>query len=366
MRVRGACMLAAALGTLAIGAGVAEAKGPLYGVVPQDGALPGTRDLNRMLVGGISEVRLMLHWGTIEQQQGVYNWGSTDITVRRATRKGIQPLYFLYGTPTWAAHTDGHPCRGGECSAYAPSSPATREAFARFAAAAVERYGPNGEFWAGPDPPCRCEVARPLRAWQIWNEQNSPKYFQPDPDVESYGRTLTAAAAAIKAVDPGADVILGGMWGPKWADEVMPVRTYLQRLYAIPGIAASFDSIAVHPYAPDVKRSLASVEAARAALRRAGDFGAGLWVTEIGWASDGPPDNPYVKSESRQGELLSGLLSGLRERRRTFRLRGVFWYSWRDKPGGGRICDWCGHAGLRARDGSPKPAWRAFTKVARG
>jgi hypothetical protein len=53
-------------------------------------------------------------------------------------------------------------------------------------------------------------------------------------------------------------------------------------------------------------------------------------------------------------------------KRRAFRLRGVFWYSWRDKDGGDQICAWCGHAGLRNADGSAKPAWDAFVKVASG
>jgi len=50
---------------------------------------------------------------------------------------------------------------------------------------------------------------------------------------------------------------------------------------------------------------------------------------------------------------------------RAFRLRGVFWHSWREK-GGDQICAWCCHAGLRNPDGSAKPAWDAFVKVASG
>jgi hypothetical protein len=50
---------------------------------------------------------------------------------------------------------------------------------------------------------------------------------------------------------------------------------------------------------------------------------------------------------------------------RAFRLRRVFWHSWRGK-GGDQICAWCGHAGLHNADGSAKPAWDAFVKVASG
>jgi hypothetical protein len=79
-------------------------------------------------------------------------------------------------------------------------------------------------------------------------------------------------------------------------------------------------------------------------------------------ASGGPPQEPYVKGDAGQARLLEKAHDDLLRKRRAFRLRGVFWYSWRDKDGGDQICAWCGHAG----DGSAKPAWDAFVKVASG
>lgn len=101
-----------------------------------------------------------------------------------------------------------------------------------------------------------------------------------------------------------------------------------------------------------------------------GDRRVGLWITEIGWASGGPRQEPYVNGDAGQARLLEKAYDDLLRKRRAFRLRGVFWYSWRDKDGGDhggdRICAWCGHAGLRNADGSAKPAWDAFVKVASG
>jgi exo-beta-1,3-glucanase (GH17 family) len=107
------------------------------------------------------------------------------------------------------------------------------------------------------------------------------------------------------------------------------------------------------------------VKSGRRIVKRAGDRKAGVWVTEIGWASDGPPNNPYVKGLDGQARMLTRSLSLLERRRRTYRVRGVFWYAWRDKAGGSAICDWCGSAGLRKRDGSAKPSWDAFVRVTR-
>ena len=93
---------------------------------------------------------------------------------------------------------------------------------------------------------------------------------------------------------------------------------------------------------------------------------AGLWVSEIGWAAGGPKSNPYVKGLDGQARILTRALTAYQRKQRSLHLRGVFWYSWRDKKGGDAICEWCGHAGLRKKNGTEKPAWRAFVRVARG
>jgi len=411
----------AALATLAIVAAGASAAQPTYGVVPQDGAVPSEADLLMMPEAGISSIRLLLHWGSVEPVPGSYNWRNIDAMVRETTKREIQPLLFFYGTPTWAGVEDKRRCT--DCSVYPPKSAGTRAAFADFVRAAVKRYGPGGDFWEVPTPPlrlkragdvgptdplcgifplppcppppndpgnptpappteqpppppttepgpneapCGCTVASPLRVWQVWNEQNSPKYFAPRVDVRTYAKLLKAASKAIKSVDPGAEVMLGGMWGPADARKVvLPLRPYLKRLYKIDGIKKHFDSIAIHPYAASTRGSLDQLEVARAAVKRAGDAKVGTWITELGWAADGPKSNPYVKGLEGQAKVLGRTLAGFERKRRELRLEGVYWYSWRDKSGGELICDWCGYAGLRALDGSAKPAWKAFTRVAR-
>jgi exo-beta-1,3-glucanase (GH17 family) len=156
------------------------------------------------------------------------------------------------------------------------------------------------------------------------------------------------------------------MWGPYSAREVVTTaRDYLTKLYAL-GAADDFDSIAIHPYANNAGLSVAQLESAHRLAVKHGDGDAGLWVTEVGWAARGPKSNPYVKGLDGQARVLARALSEYKRRARTLNLRGVFWYSWRDKKGGEAICDWCGYAGLRTKQGEPKPAWEAFIRVARG
>ena len=151
-------------------AGEARAEQPIYGVVPQDGAVPALEDLELMPEAGISSMRLLAHWASIERVPGTYDWTALDAIVRETTNRGIQPLLFFYSTPDWATQIDRRRCRGDACTLYPPKSPETRAAFAAFTTAAVERYGPGGDFWEVPevpalrlfgDPPCLPVICTP-------------------------------------------------------------------------------------------------------------------------------------------------------------------------------------------------------------
>ena len=104
-------VLAAALVSLALVAGASAAR-PVFGIVPQDGALPTSGDLDLMPGAGIESMRTMLHWPSIEKTPGEYDWTEADAVIRETTNRGIQPLVFLYGLPEWAAKRDNYPCGG--------------------------------------------------------------------------------------------------------------------------------------------------------------------------------------------------------------------------------------------------------------
>jgi polysaccharide biosynthesis protein PslG len=328
------------------------------GVVPQR-QLDGD-DLARMKATGLESMRLWFSWGVVEPEHGQYDWGSLDFAVAGAASQELRVLPFLFGEPDWAAHLDGHDC-GDECLTYAPSSTDTREAYAAFAKAAVDRYGPDGAFWkAHPELPYV-----PIQSWQIWNEQNSPVFFRPRVDPESYAALLETAASKIRAADPDAEIVLGGVFSARDTDEgVVGSANYLEQLYRVPDVTDSFDAIAVHPYAGRVPQVFAQVDAMREAASEAGDASVGLWVTELGWASDGPPDENLVTTPEGQATNLERSLGTLIDRRDEYRLRGIYWYSWRDTEPGEAVCAWCGYSGLIGRDGEPKPAYEAMRMVA--
>ncbi len=342
------------------GAGVPR---QFFGVVPQ--APVTAEDLARMGEGKIGMMRLVVPWGALDPSPaaGDLNLEAIDLIVLEAARNGIEILPTLYGTPDWVARDlDGAVCEGDVCATFAPRSLAALDAWAGFVGAAVDRYGPDGSLWK-ENP----EIQRlPVRAWQIWNEQNSPTFYRPAPDVDAYANLLAASERAIHERDPDAELILGGLFGTP-LDGERPAFTawdFLARLYAIPGAEADFDGVGAHPYAAHLEKVDYQLDLMHREIERAGDLDASIWVTEIGWASSGPED-PLNRGFEGQALQLTEAFDYLLEHRLEWNIEAVTWYSWRDYSGPG-LCSWCGGSGLFTEDLEPKVSWEAFVAYTGG
>lgn len=374
--------VAAALATLALVAAgsalaaedAAAAKAPreFFGVVPV--LTPEGAEYAQMASMGVGTMRILVSWPAHEPGPGDYKWEGLDRAVASAAAHGIRVFPTIYGTPGWVNLFDGRANCGPGC---APRSSAGLAAFANFMRALVQRYGPGGDFWSPSGggcvlPPlcpyegaaCNCEKPLPIRSWQLWNEQNSPKYFGPTPNPVDYAKLVGAAAGAIRSVDPKAEIVLGGMWGPMDTDAVIPTPRFLKRFYSVPGIEATFDAIAIHPYAPNMSGVKDQLKRARDTVRKAGDRKVGLWITELGWASAGPKSQGLVKTPNGQARMLDKSFRFILKKRRAWRIRGVTWFSWRDASNKHSDCAWCARAGLQTKTGAPKPSGRAFKKLA--
>ncbi len=343
-------------------AGSARASVPpgFFGVVPQ-GPIEQA-DYARMAQAEVGTLRFQLSWALANPAPGVYDWTASDAIVGGAASAGIRPLPFLFETPTWAATLDGHAC-GSECAAFAPAGPGALEAWRGFAEGAARRYGPGGEFWElHPELP-----ARPIRVWQIWNEQNSSTFFMPRPSPRRFAALLDPAHDAITAVHPRARIVLGGMFGlPRSGPRgSIPAWRYLSRLYRHDG-GADFDGVAAHPYAPTLSGVFSQIDRLRAAMLSAEDGQTRLWVTELGWASNGAASGLNVGPRG-QARRLRHSFERLLAQRRQLRLANVDWYSWRDRAATtDGLCLWCPGSGLVDKGLEPKPALAAFTAFTGG
>jgi polysaccharide biosynthesis protein PslG len=360
---RGVAALAAVACALALSACGTESEpeavpATFYGVIPQ---APLTEaSFERMKQAGVGTLRSFFPWSQLEPGPAEYDFSLADIIVAGAAGQGIEVLPYLLATPPWVAELDGHDC-GDDCGLLAPNSPESLDAWRDFVAALVARYGPGGDFWREhPELP---EV--PIRAWQIWNEQNSPSFYAPRPDVDSYARLVDVASRAIRDADPKAEVVLGGMFGTPFGGRPPGVAAteYLQRLYEIFGSDPPFDAVGVHPYAAHLTKVVEQVEGLRDVIDGSGDD-ARLWVTEMGWSSDDGGE-PLERGPEGQATALKESYDYLLDHRDALGLQGIAWYSWGDARGA-RICAWCAGSGLLTEDGTPKPAFAAFTSLTGG
>lgn len=223
------------------------------------------RELDAVVESGAAWVRLDVDWSHVERTRGHYDWSRVDRVVGAARDRELEVLALLAYTPKWARPTG--------TSSHAPPEDPT--AFAAFASAAAERYRPRG-----------------VRTYEIWNEPNLPRFWEPRPDVPAYVVLFTAAAAAVKRSAPDATVLSGGL-APASDDEesgAVDPRTFLQQVYEL-GAAPLTDGVALHPYSYPATplqdgtsewNTFQKMPAMRATMEEYGDADAELWLTEVG------------------------------------------------------------------------------------
>ncbi|HEY2716638.1 MAG TPA: hypothetical protein VGI73_10520 [Solirubrobacterales bacterium] len=338
-----------------------------WGAVPQSSlSLP---QLERLRRGGVDSLRFVIDWTSMQPSpRSEIDWGAVDGTVENFAKAHIEALPLLYGAPRWAVPVRAVPGTGGGAKApvHLPVNGRAGSGWSAFARQAVERYGPRGTFWSeNPQLP-----RDPIHTWQIWNEPNF-KYFVVRPNPGEYGRLVKRSARAIHAADLGADVLLGGLFArPGEAREFKPPRAFtavefLELMFnRAPGVKASFDGVALHPYTTSYLTIPAEIEEVRSLLRRRGAGSKGLWLTELGWSSEPPSRrDAFAKGLHGQAAQLSGAFRLLRNNAARWRLRQVFWFSVDDLP---NACNFCGGTGLFKKGFRAKPAWRNFVHFAGG
>lgn len=359
----------AAMALLVSASPAAALPGNFWGVVPQ--AAPTTEQFQRLKLGGVDSVRIPIAWNSVQPVAGVApNWSNVDLLVKGGVEAGIDVFPFVYGAPSWIvpeAVVDRRqnlkaprnlPVRTG----------AQRAAWTAFLQQVVVRYGPRGSFWAEhPTLP-----VRPIRTWQIWNEANF-KYFVAQPNPAEYGKLVNVSYAALKTVDPGAKIVLGGLFAkPKEARwKRKPPTAYfatdfLDLMYAsTPGVKRKFVGVGLHPYTGSYRNLTPDIEEVRDVLEENGDSGKGLWITEVTWSSGKPEPttNDFAKGPAGQVTQLKGAFSLFSRNQVKWRLKRVYWFSVDDQVG---VCNFCDGSGLFGPGFVPKQSWYAYVKFAGG
>jgi len=341
-----------------------------WGVVANEA--PDAGQAQTLRQGGVESLRVPINWSAVQPSPGAEpDWSSVDPFVRSATEAGISVLPFFIGPPSWVVAYEG--IGGARAPVSLPvRTAAERSAWRELLRLAVFRYGPGGSFWA--ENPLL--APHPIRIWQIWNEENY-KYFAARPSPAQYGKLVVESFRDLRSADPGARMVLGGLFlRPKGGNaKAAPGRIkrayfaadFLERMYrTTPGVRGKFIAVTLHPYSKYYGKLTEEIEEVRAALKKSRDPGRALWLTELGWSSGRPSaangHNQFEKGVQGQARELTGAFKLLRAKAAAWRIKRVYWFSFTDEPGS---CNFCDGSGLFKKGFVAKPSWSAYQRFAR-
>ncbi len=295
----------------------------------------GATDLDKMKAAGLTYVRFVIPWYAVEKSKDVFVWREFDPILSLLREKKMKAVIVLGGGhPAYTRKVEppkDNPDHVDEALA-APSTPEEIEAFARYAARTVKRYGREG------------------LVWEIWNEPDLERFWAPKPDAGNYARLAQAACRAIRDVAPSARIVgtgsadMPGRYGtihPGFVGRVLRSSAF-----------DCFDALSLHAY----RDGETPPETVLTAHEKLGDFLKTftpkkreippVLVTEWGFSLT------EVSPEEQAAFLLRSFLLNS--------LSGVpisIWYEWRDSRRGE---DHEAHYGLLDYAGKEKPSYKAL------
>ena len=261
--------------------------------------LPG--ELQMIKDAGFRWVRIDLLWSQIEKKPGAYDFSAYDGLVQALGPQHLRAMLILcYANPLYD-------------HALSPYTNVGREAFTRWALAAVHHFRNHGILW------------------EIYNEPNNPQFWSPKVNVQDYIRLALRVGEAMAENDPGETMV-----GPATA------LVDLQFLAACfqAGLLNYWSAVTVHPYRQRYPESVwAEYYAVRWLIAKYAPVGKKIpvipseWGYSSRWKWDGM--NQQMQARFFAREFLTDMADGIPL---------TFWYDWQDD--GGNPTDPEGHFGL--------------------
>jgi hypothetical protein len=291
---------------------------------------------------GFDTVVQVFAWREIEPTRGQFHWEVTDQIVSGAEYYGLDLVVRLDQHPAWVSDTQ-------------PPLNAPPDAlgdYQHFVERVARRY--RGR----------------IRAYIIWNEPNlALEWGGERPDPAGYVELLRVGYQAVRAGDPEALVVAAGLAPTNGhGDRAVDERVFLRRMYQA-GAASYFDVLGAHPYGyglpPEAERTandglvFRRLEELRAIMLEYGDGAKPVWITELGWTVEAPPEQPEIAvSLDQQAAYLTRTLEWVENEWPWVELLTV-WNLSQPEPG-----DPFGGYSLIGPDGSPRPAYAAWRDAA--
>ncbi|MBN1249732.1 MAG: O-antigen ligase family protein [Anaerolineae bacterium] len=263
------------------------------------GASELTWALDTIQAGGFGWVRQQLPWSVVAPQPADQDWSSLDTLVTAVGARGLGIVAVLDEVPAWVG---------------VPPDP---DLYAAWAGAVAERY------------------ADELMYYQIWHNPNLADGWGAEANAFAYADLLARAAAAIRAADPDARIVLGSLAPTtEVGQRNFAEDLFLEMLYDA-GAADDFDVVAVQPYGfqtgPDDRRvdrevlNFSRVLLVRQIMEARGDAHKAIWVSNFGWNSKpaGWPGPPSIWGEVDEATQAAYTLAALERVEREWPWMGV-------------------------------------------
>ena len=247
---------------------------------------------------GLKEIRTTVHWNEIEPHAPWMPDHTFDFDPRPddwigdAAREGLRTQVSFAYSPEWN-ETQNAICNTFGAVSHAPND---LSAYAVAIKQMVRRYGPSGTYWSeNPDIP-----KRPVKTWEVWNEQNLTSYWCPAPDPHRYAEMFVAAAQAVKEADPTATVVVGGMTLASPSGNAVDPGGFLNAAVSHrPQFAGLADAVGVHAYPQGpLDQQLGVIALFRLELRQGMiPDSTPMLVNELGWTTAPGAANPFTEQE---------------------------------------------------------------------
>lgn len=171
------------------------------------------------------------------------DWSLYDDPINTLTSAGIEPIFIIWGSPSWANFTrmgiDSACTVDGFCQQMryvppvgSPEFDLWLDAYEDFVGKVITRY--KGV----------------IRHWELWNEPNLTNFWLPVPSVEGYCLWYERIAGRILETDPEAQIALGSLavLDTPFLDHIAG-RVFLREVYETCQIFPSIVSVHSHPTA---------------------------------------------------------------------------------------------------------------------
>jgi len=295
---------------------------------------PSDKDLERSIAlmrsAGIGWIRLDFLWEDIEPVEGKFDFDKYDRIVRLLRDKGIHILGILHYSVSWASS-----CGQWNCP------PKDNKVFVNYAGKVIGRY------------------KNQVKYWEVWNEPDSAVYWKEQDGLKSYCLLLKDVYREAKKIDPDCKVLNGGI-----ANGLASINHLYEN-----GAKDYFDILNLHFFETPLhgKNAIKAVASypklAYKIMKRNGDVGKKIWITEIGC--------PGVKSGIKTGNWWLGKNPNERQQAlwlkevyaellRNPQVEKIFWAFFRDTKG--HWDNGVDYFGLIRWDYSIKPSFKAYKK----